>query len=96
MPGLQRLYKAILGQALDRRNFQRKMLSYGIFTDLQEARRGGARKAPRLYVRPGRLPQSPGAGAALGLVATAACRTVEGRQRPFHRGFKLKRRPYSP
>ena len=30
MPELQKLYETILGKELDRRNFQRKMLSYNI------------------------------------------------------------------
>lgn len=49
MPELQKLYEAILGKALDRRNFQRKILSYGILRQLNEKRTGGAHKAPYLY-----------------------------------------------
>lgn len=49
MPELQKLYETILGRALDRRNFQRKMLSYGILKKLGETRKGGAHKAPFLY-----------------------------------------------
>ncbi len=49
MPELQKLYETILGKALDRRNFQRKMLAYGILKDLGERRKGGAHKAPFLY-----------------------------------------------
>lgn len=49
MPELQRLYETILGRTLDRRNFQRKMLSYGILKSLGERRKGGAHKAPYLY-----------------------------------------------
>lgn len=50
MPELQALYETILGQKLDRRNFQRKILSYGILKKLNERRKGGAHKAPYLYV----------------------------------------------
>lgn len=49
MPELQSLYETILGKKLDRRNFQRKMLAYGILKDLGERRKGGAHKAPYLY-----------------------------------------------
>ena len=49
MPELQKLYEAILGKALDRRNFQRKILSYGILEELHEKRTGVAHKAPYLY-----------------------------------------------
>ncbi len=49
MPELQRLYETILAKELDRRNFQRKMLSYGILNKLEERKTGGAHKAPFLY-----------------------------------------------
>lgn len=49
MPELQRLYETILGTKLDRRNFQRRMMSYNILTRLDEKRTGGAFKAPFLY-----------------------------------------------
>ena len=49
MPELQILYETILGKSLDRRNFQRKMLSYGFLIKLDERRKGGAHKAPFLY-----------------------------------------------
>ncbi len=49
MPELQKLYETILGKTLDRRNFQRKILSYGILKKLNETRKGGAHKAPYLY-----------------------------------------------
>jgi 8-oxo-dGTP diphosphatase len=45
---LQRVYEAILGRPLDKRNFRRKMELLGILTPLKEWRRGGARPA-RLY-----------------------------------------------
>jgi ADP-ribose pyrophosphatase YjhB (NUDIX family) len=49
MPQLQKLYETILGKGLDRRNFQRKMLGYGILTKLAEVKTGGPHKAPALY-----------------------------------------------
>ncbi|TMI87800.1 MAG: NUDIX hydrolase [Bacteroidetes bacterium] len=49
MPQLQRLYETILNKKLDRRNFQRKILSYGILKRLKEVQRGVAHKAPYLY-----------------------------------------------
>jgi 8-oxo-dGTP diphosphatase len=49
MPELQTLYETILGKKLDRRNFQKKMLSLGILDRLKERKQGGAHKAPFLY-----------------------------------------------
>ncbi|MEZ0608092.1 NUDIX domain-containing protein [Fibrella sp. WM1] len=49
MPDLQQLYETILGQPLDRRNFQKRMLGYGILERLDERKLGGAHKAPYLY-----------------------------------------------
>ncbi len=49
MPELQKLYETILGKELDRRNFQRKILSYKILNKLDERKKGGAYKAPFLY-----------------------------------------------
>ncbi len=49
MPELQSLYETILNEKLDRRNFQKKMLSLGILTRLNEQKQGGAHKAPFLY-----------------------------------------------
>lgn len=49
MPELQKLYETILGKNLDRRNFQRKILSYKILNKLDERKTGGAYKAPFLY-----------------------------------------------
>lgn len=49
MPELQKLYETILGKKLDRRNFQRKMLSYNILKRLKQRRQGVAHKAPYLY-----------------------------------------------
>jgi ADP-ribose pyrophosphatase YjhB (NUDIX family) len=49
MPELQKLYETILGKKLDRRNFQRRMLGFGILNRLDKPRKGGAHKAPYLY-----------------------------------------------
>ncbi|QCR24946.1 NUDIX hydrolase [Pontibacter sp. SGAir0037] len=49
IPELQRLYEAILGKKLDRRNFQRKIMAYNILRKLDERRSGVAHKAPDLY-----------------------------------------------
>lgn len=49
MPELQKLYETILDQKLDRRNFQRRMLGFGILNRSEEPRKGGAHKAPYLY-----------------------------------------------
>ena len=49
MPELQKLYETILNKKLDRRNFQRRMLGYGILTRSELQRKGGAHKAPYLY-----------------------------------------------
>jgi 8-oxo-dGTP diphosphatase len=49
MPELQRLYETILDKELDRRNFQKKMLSLDILDRLKELKTGGAHKAPFLY-----------------------------------------------
>jgi 8-oxo-dGTP diphosphatase len=49
MPELQKLYETILDKKLDRRNFQRRMLGFGILNKLEQTRKGGAHKAPYLY-----------------------------------------------
>lgn len=49
MPQLQKLYETILDKKLDRRNFQRKILSYGILKRLKEVKHGVPHKAPYLY-----------------------------------------------
>jgi hypothetical protein len=49
MPELRTIYEAILGRELDRRNFQRKMLSIGYIQPLNETRKAGAHKSPNLY-----------------------------------------------
>jgi len=49
MPELQKLYETILDRKLDRRNFQRKIMSTGILKKLNEIKKGVAHKAPFLY-----------------------------------------------
>ncbi len=49
MPELQALYETILDRKLDRRNFQKRMLSYNILNRLPQKRTGGAYRAPFLY-----------------------------------------------
>jgi ADP-ribose pyrophosphatase YjhB (NUDIX family) len=49
MPELQNLYETILDVELDRRNFQKKMLSFGLLERLNERKTGGAHKSPFLY-----------------------------------------------
>ncbi|MDR2956010.1 MAG: NUDIX domain-containing protein [Prevotella sp.] len=49
MPELRSIYEAIIGKELDRRNFQRKMLSIGYILPLNETRKVGAHKSPNLY-----------------------------------------------
>jgi ADP-ribose pyrophosphatase YjhB (NUDIX family) len=49
MPELQKLYETILGRSLDRRNFQRKMMDFGILERLEERKTGVAHKAPYYY-----------------------------------------------
>ena len=49
MPELQRLYETILDKRLDRRNFQKKILSLGILQRLKETKTGREGKRPFLY-----------------------------------------------
>lgn len=49
MPELQKLYETILDKKLDRRNFQRKLLSFNILQRLNETKKGVAHKAPYYY-----------------------------------------------
>ncbi|WP_158996137.1 NUDIX domain-containing protein [Mucilaginibacter sp. L196] len=46
---LQRLYEAILGIKLNRGNFYRRVMKFGILIKSDNVRRGGAHKAPDLY-----------------------------------------------
>ncbi len=52
---LQRVYEIILGQTLDKRNFRRRMLSYGLLAATEEKVRNGNHRPARLY-----RPQTPG------------------------------------
>ena len=49
MPELQRLYETILDRRLDRRNFQKKMLSLNILERLKEKKNVISKKPPFLY-----------------------------------------------
>ena len=46
---LQRLYETILEQALDKRNFRKKILSMGLLADTEEIQQDVAHRAARLY-----------------------------------------------
>ncbi len=46
---LQKLYEAILGSTLDKRNFRRKILSRGILIELDEKQQGVPHKPAKLY-----------------------------------------------
>ncbi|BFM41165.1 NUDIX domain-containing protein [Synechocystis sp. LKSZ1] len=46
---LQRLYEAILGHSLDKRNFRNKLLKMEVLTPLSETQQGVAHRAARLY-----------------------------------------------
>lgn len=49
MKNLQAIYETILGRKLDRANFNRKILSYGVLVRKKKHYSGGAHKAPYLY-----------------------------------------------
>jgi ADP-ribose pyrophosphatase YjhB (NUDIX family) len=49
MPELQKLYECLLDKKLDRRNFQRRILGYGILRRHKETKKGMGHKAPYLY-----------------------------------------------
>lgn len=46
---LQHVYESILNKKLDKRNFRKKMLNYGILKDLPEKQRGVSYRAATLY-----------------------------------------------
>lgn len=46
---LQKLYEAILGKPLNRGNFYRRIMRFGILVKHEDLRTGGAHKAPNLY-----------------------------------------------
>lgn len=49
MPELQKLHETVLGRALDRRNFQKRMLELGLVERLPDHRVGGRRKPTYMY-----------------------------------------------
>jgi len=49
MSNLRKLYEAILNKPLERSNFQRKILNFGILNHHEKQMAGGAHKAPYLY-----------------------------------------------
>jgi 8-oxo-dGTP diphosphatase len=49
MPELQKVHETVLGRALDRRNFQKRMLELGLVERLPDLRVGGRRKATYMY-----------------------------------------------
>ena len=46
---LQQLYEAVLGTELDKRNFRKKVLSYGLLLPLDETHREGAHRPAQLF-----------------------------------------------
>ncbi|MGZ4964208.1 MAG: NrtR DNA-binding winged helix domain-containing protein, partial [Limisphaerales bacterium] len=46
---LQHLYEAVLGTALDKRNFRKKILGFDLLTPLKETLMEGAHRPARLY-----------------------------------------------
>lgn len=46
---LQRLYEAVLGTPLDKRNFRKKVLSYDLLIPLKETQREGAHRPAQLF-----------------------------------------------
>lgn len=49
LPQLQKMYETILGKKLDRRNFQKKILSLGILNRLEERMKIGPHRSPFVY-----------------------------------------------
>lgn len=49
LPEIQSLYETILGRALDRRNFPKKLMSLGLIRDTNEVRHIGQHRSPKLY-----------------------------------------------
>ena len=46
---LQHLYEVILNKSLDKRNFRKKMMNYGILKELDEKQKGVSYRAAKLY-----------------------------------------------
>ncbi len=49
LPELQKLYESVLGTELDKRNFRKKVLSFGLLIPLDEKRRDGPHRPAQLY-----------------------------------------------
>lgn len=49
IPELHKLYETVLQTELDRRNFSKKILSFGLLIDTGEYQRGARNRAPKLY-----------------------------------------------
>jgi ADP-ribose pyrophosphatase YjhB (NUDIX family) len=49
LPELQKLYETISDRKIDRRNFQKKILSLGILKHLDQRRKIGPHRSPNLY-----------------------------------------------
>jgi len=49
MSELQRLYETILGRALNRGNFYRRIMRFDVLIKHEDQRKGGAHKSPNLY-----------------------------------------------
>jgi 8-oxo-dGTP diphosphatase len=49
LPELQSLFERVLGEALDKRNFRKKLLKLGILIETDEVQQDAARRAARLY-----------------------------------------------
>ncbi len=49
LPELHLLYETVLQMTLDRRNFRKKMLGYGLLIDRNEVVAGAPHRAPKLY-----------------------------------------------
>jgi 8-oxo-dGTP diphosphatase len=49
LPELQKLYETILDRKIDRRNFQKKILSLGIIKNLEQRRKIGPHRSPGLF-----------------------------------------------
>lgn len=46
---IQRVYEAVLGRVLDKRNFRKKLMATGVLRELAETQQGVAHRAGRLY-----------------------------------------------
>ena len=46
---LENLYKTIIGQEIDRRNFRKKIMSYGLLNETQNVRKEGSGRPGKLF-----------------------------------------------